>query len=163
MSMLISGIGEMLSRSISYICPYFNLVCKLLNTWHWYTTGSDYVLVFVLYLSLILVTTIWCTILIIYRILTVGRASNGIGGGLGVYRHVIEVLVESSVLYSSILILDMQPMLERSCTQAVRTISVQQDDPVDCDHPVTIGDRAELLVALDAQLNALQRPTRRIS
>ncbi|KAK0219990.1 hypothetical protein IW262DRAFT_1461157 [Armillaria fumosa] len=83
------------------------IVCKLLNTWHWYTTGSDYVLIFVLYLSLILATTIWCTTLIIYRILTVERASNGIGGGFGVYRHVIEVLVESSVLYSSILILDM--------------------------------------------------------
>ncbi|KAK0192552.1 hypothetical protein F5146DRAFT_1040461 [Armillaria mellea] len=83
------------------------IVCKVLNTCHWYTTGSDYVLIFVLYLSFILATTIWCTTLIIYRILTVGRASNGIGGGVGVYRHVIEVLVESSVLYSLILILDM--------------------------------------------------------
>ncbi|PBK89760.1 hypothetical protein ARMGADRAFT_1167140 [Armillaria gallica] len=83
------------------------IVCKLLNTYHWYTTGGDYVLIFVLYLSFILATTIWCTTLIIYRILTVGRASNGIGGGVGVYRHVIEVLVESSALYSLFLILDM--------------------------------------------------------
>ncbi len=60
---------------------------------------------FVLYLSFTLATTIWCTTLIIYRILVVVRGSDGVGGGVGVYRHVIEVLIESSALYSVFLIL----------------------------------------------------------
>ncbi|PBK67617.1 hypothetical protein ARMSODRAFT_1086114 [Armillaria solidipes] len=86
---------------------FSGIVFKLMNTYQGYTNGSDYVLGFALYLSFILATTIWCTSLIIYRILTVGQASNGIGVGVGVYRHVIEVFVESSVLYSFVLILDM--------------------------------------------------------
>ncbi|PBL00080.1 hypothetical protein ARMGADRAFT_1024144 [Armillaria gallica] len=49
-----------------------------------------------------LVTTIWCTIAIVYHILHVGRANSGVGGGLGAYYHVIEVLIESSALYSGI-------------------------------------------------------------
>ncbi|KAK0203795.1 hypothetical protein DFS33DRAFT_1274937 [Desarmillaria ectypa] len=81
------------------------IVLKFIDTYQGYTTGYDYVLGFVLYLSFTLATTIWCTALIIYRILTVGRASDGMGGGIGVYRNVIEVLVESSALYSVFLIL----------------------------------------------------------
>ncbi|KAK0453998.1 uncharacterized protein EV420DRAFT_1645219 [Desarmillaria tabescens] len=67
------------------------IVFKLINTYQAYATGNDYVLGFVLYSSFVLATTILCTALIIYRILTVGRASDGIGGGIGFYRHVIEV------------------------------------------------------------------------
>ncbi|SJK98327.1 uncharacterized protein ARMOST_01592 [Armillaria ostoyae] len=86
---------------------FSGIVFKVMHIYQGYANDSDYVLGFVLYMSFILATTIWCTTLIIYRILTVGRASNGFGGGVGVYRHVIEVLVESSVLYSLVLVLDM--------------------------------------------------------
>ncbi len=79
---------------------------KLKDTYQGYTTGTEYVLGFVLYLSFILATTIWCTALIIYRILAAGRASDGIGGGVSVYRHAIEVLIQSSALYSVFLILN---------------------------------------------------------
>ncbi|KAK0453999.1 uncharacterized protein EV420DRAFT_1243231, partial [Desarmillaria tabescens] len=97
--LLISGIGAMLR----FFSPA--LVLKFIDTYQEYTTGYDDVIFFVLYLSFVLATTILCTTLIIYRILTVGRASDGIGGGVGVYRHVIEVLIESSALYSVFLIL----------------------------------------------------------
>ncbi len=58
-----------------------------------------------LYAAFILVTTLWCTLLIIYRILTVTGVKCGAGGRLRVYSHCIEVLVESSALYSICLIL----------------------------------------------------------
>ncbi|PBK90556.1 hypothetical protein ARMGADRAFT_299756 [Armillaria gallica] len=50
----------------------------------------------VLYSSLILTTLLWCTFLIIYRILSVGRAA----GRMHVYQRLIEMLVESASLYS---------------------------------------------------------------
>ncbi|KAK0446967.1 uncharacterized protein EV420DRAFT_883522 [Desarmillaria tabescens] len=53
----------------------------------------------VLYSSLILTTLLWCTILIIYRILRVG----GVTAGMRVYRRVIEILVESASLYSALI------------------------------------------------------------
>ncbi|KAK0454000.1 uncharacterized protein EV420DRAFT_614827 [Desarmillaria tabescens] len=81
------------------------IVFKIMNTHQGYTSGNDYVLGFVLYSSFVLVTTIWCTAFIIYRILTVGQASGEVGGGVSFYRHVIEVLIESSALYSVSLIL----------------------------------------------------------
>ncbi|KAK0224679.1 hypothetical protein EDD85DRAFT_981582 [Armillaria nabsnona] len=59
----------------------------------------------VLYASFTLATTLSCTLLIIYRILSVRWATSGAGGGLGAYQHVIEVLVESSALYSVCLII----------------------------------------------------------
>ncbi len=58
-----------------------------------------------LYTSLILATTLSCTLLIIYRILTVAGARHGAEGRLRVYHRFIEVLVESSALYSISLIL----------------------------------------------------------
>ncbi|KAK0192551.1 hypothetical protein F5146DRAFT_507560 [Armillaria mellea] len=82
------------------------IVLKLIDTYREYTTGNDDVYVFVLYLSFTLATTIWCTTLIIYRIMVVVRGSDRVGGGVGAYHHVIEVLVESSALYSFVLILD---------------------------------------------------------
>ncbi len=52
------------------------------------------------YLSLSLGTTLFCTILIIYRIISVGRSSDNVGA----YRRVIEILVESASLYAVSLI-----------------------------------------------------------
>ncbi|PBK59204.1 hypothetical protein ARMSODRAFT_1027623 [Armillaria solidipes] len=54
----------------------------------------------VLYSSLILATLLWCTILIVYRILRVGCAA----GRMHVYQRVIEMLVESALLYSAVII-----------------------------------------------------------
>ncbi|KAK0466034.1 uncharacterized protein EV420DRAFT_1709745, partial [Desarmillaria tabescens] len=68
-----------------------------------YTTATSFGLI--LYASFTLATTLWCTMLTIYHILSVGQVNNGIRGALGVYGHVIEVLVESSALYSVCLIL----------------------------------------------------------
>ncbi|KAK0466031.1 uncharacterized protein EV420DRAFT_1509475 [Desarmillaria tabescens] len=56
----------------------------------------------VLYASFSLATTLWCTLLIIYHVWTVGRARER---GLGAYWHVVEVLIKSSALYSTSLIL----------------------------------------------------------
>ncbi|KAK0493429.1 hypothetical protein EDD18DRAFT_1108207 [Armillaria luteobubalina] len=53
-----------------------------------------------LYASLIMATLLWCTILIIYRILRVG----GTAGRIHVYQRVIEMLVESALLYSVVLV-----------------------------------------------------------
>ncbi|KAK0227591.1 hypothetical protein IW262DRAFT_1454732 [Armillaria fumosa] len=80
-------------------------VFKLKDTYQRYTSGTEYVLGFVLCVSFTLATTIWCTALIIYFILAAGRASDGIGGGLGVYRKAIEILIQSSTLYLAFLIL----------------------------------------------------------
>ncbi|KAK0434379.1 uncharacterized protein EV420DRAFT_1248273, partial [Desarmillaria tabescens] len=60
-----------------------------------------------MYLSFSLGTTLFCTILIIYRIIKVGRSSNSIGA----YRGVIEILVESASLYAVSLILWMAFLL----------------------------------------------------
>ncbi|PBK99032.1 hypothetical protein ARMGADRAFT_486679 [Armillaria gallica] len=60
-----------------------------------------------LYISFILATTLSCTILIIYRIVAVVGVRHGPAGRLGVFRHFIEVLVESSALYSICLILEL--------------------------------------------------------
>ncbi len=53
-----------------------------------------------LYSSLILATLLWCTILIILRILRVGGAARRIR----VYQRVIEMLVESASLYSAVIV-----------------------------------------------------------
>ncbi|KAK0454086.1 uncharacterized protein EV420DRAFT_618660 [Desarmillaria tabescens] len=67
-----------------------------------FINATDYRLGVNLYSCLILATTLWCTFSILYRIWTVlGRAH----GGIGIYYRVIEVLVESSLLYSASLIL----------------------------------------------------------
>ncbi|PBK67618.1 hypothetical protein ARMSODRAFT_319225 [Armillaria solidipes] len=58
-----------------------------------------------LYTSFVLTTTLSCTLLIIYRILTVAGARRGAEDRLRVYHRFIEVLVESSALYSITLIL----------------------------------------------------------
>ncbi|KAG7448677.1 uncharacterized protein BT62DRAFT_721375 [Guyanagaster necrorhizus] len=75
---------------------------KMINVLQRFVYATTYELGVILYSSLILVTTLWCTFLIIYRILTVTINSDG---GIGPYRHIIEILVESSLLYSASLIL----------------------------------------------------------
>ena len=60
----------------------------------------------ILYAAFILATTLWCTLMIIFRILSVGQASTGSGRPFRVYRHIIEILVESSTLYAISLLLD---------------------------------------------------------
>ncbi|KAK0184145.1 hypothetical protein F5146DRAFT_1125885 [Armillaria mellea] len=65
-------------------------------------TSVDWTMV---YLSLSLAVTLLCTILIVFRIVTVGRANRN--GALGAYRSVIEIIVESAVLLSIILIIYM--------------------------------------------------------
>ncbi|KAK0476753.1 hypothetical protein IW261DRAFT_1421485 [Armillaria novae-zelandiae] len=60
-----------------------------------------------LYLSFILATTLWCTLLIIFRILTVTGVRRGAGGRPKVFGRFIGVLVESSALYSIALILSL--------------------------------------------------------
>ncbi|KAK0234198.1 hypothetical protein IW262DRAFT_1506271 [Armillaria fumosa] len=60
----------------------------------------------IIYSSSMLATTLWCTILIIYRIVTVAQAVDKVvGGGLRAYRHALEVFIESSALYSITMIL----------------------------------------------------------
>ncbi|KAK0194502.1 hypothetical protein F5146DRAFT_1036156 [Armillaria mellea] len=66
-----------------------------------------YSLLLVLYLAFILATTLWCTLMIIFRIFSVGRASTGSGRPFKVYRPVIENLVGSSAFYAIFLLLDM--------------------------------------------------------
>ena len=63
-------------------------------------------LLLVLYVAFVLVTTLWCTLMIIFRILSVGWASTRSGRPFKVYRHVIEILVESATLYAIFLLLD---------------------------------------------------------
>ncbi len=61
-----------------------------------------------LYSSSILTTTLWCTVFIIFRILTVtGVKRARAGGRLRVFHRFIAVLVESSALYSIALIIDL--------------------------------------------------------
>ncbi|KAK0466516.1 hypothetical protein IW261DRAFT_1346629, partial [Armillaria novae-zelandiae] len=53
-----------------------------------------------LYASLMMATVLWCTIVIIYRILRVGGAA----GRIHVFQRVIEILVESALLYSAVMV-----------------------------------------------------------
>ncbi|PBK79319.1 hypothetical protein ARMGADRAFT_1093250 [Armillaria gallica] len=78
---------------------------RMVATYELYVAPFQYSRFFTPYLSCVLATTLWCTLLIIYRIVTVARAGDGAGDGLRAYRHVLEVLIESSALYSVSLIL----------------------------------------------------------
>ncbi|KAK0220010.1 hypothetical protein IW262DRAFT_1461174 [Armillaria fumosa] len=60
-----------------------------------------------LYISFNLVTTLSCTLLIIYRIVTIVGVIRRAEGRPRIYHRFIEVLVESSALYSISLILDL--------------------------------------------------------
>ncbi|KAK0436049.1 uncharacterized protein EV420DRAFT_1673626 [Desarmillaria tabescens] len=87
---ILSLISATVSKIISVYRQYFN------------ATNSVFLMPFS---SLVLATTLWCTLLIIFRILTVTSVRHGGGSQLRVYHQFIEVLVESSALYSISLIL----------------------------------------------------------
>lgn len=53
---------------------------------------------FILYISFLMATTIFCTLLIIYRIVSVSHGPGGMG--IRLYRDVIEIIVESALIYS---------------------------------------------------------------
>ncbi|PBK87354.1 hypothetical protein ARMGADRAFT_1085758 [Armillaria gallica] len=78
-------------------------VSKIIGEYQMYFNAS-YEVFLLLYVSFILATTLWCTSLIIYRILTIVGVGRGADGRLRVFQHFIEVLVESSALYSISLI-----------------------------------------------------------
>ncbi|PBK61406.1 hypothetical protein ARMSODRAFT_1025725 [Armillaria solidipes] len=80
-------------------------VLKIIATYQLYVASDEYTRYFTPYSSCVLATTLWCTLLIVYRIVTVARAGGEAGCGIGAYRHVLEVLIESSALYSISLIL----------------------------------------------------------
>ncbi|PBK89777.1 hypothetical protein ARMGADRAFT_1064789 [Armillaria gallica] len=79
-------------------------VSKIMAVHHEYINDSADIFP-VLYTSCILATTLWCTLLIIRRILTVTRARHGVEGRSSKFYSFIKVLVESSALYSVSLIL----------------------------------------------------------
>ncbi|PBK67630.1 hypothetical protein ARMSODRAFT_959263 [Armillaria solidipes] len=95
-------------RWLAVLLPILSLISatasKIMAMYSTYFQGNS-VGFPVLYSSLFLVTTLWCTLLIIYRIVTVAGVGRGAEGRLRVYCHLIEVLVESSALYSISLIL----------------------------------------------------------
>ncbi|SJL14828.1 uncharacterized protein ARMOST_18299 [Armillaria ostoyae] len=51
----------------------------------------------ILYISFTMATTIFCTLLIVYRIVTVSHGPGGMG--IRLYRGVIEIIVESALIY----------------------------------------------------------------
>ncbi len=88
--------------------PTFYLVLKVLEVYHEYINAPNSGVFEMLYLPFLLATTLSCTLLIIYRVLTVtGATSRGTEGRLRVFHRLVEVLVESSALYSITLILDL--------------------------------------------------------
>ncbi len=92
--------------STLFICPTFSVVSKIIEVYQDVFRGYSE-LVSVLYISSILTTTLWCTLLIVYRILAVAGVRHGAEGRMRVYHRFVEVLVESSALYSIALVLDL--------------------------------------------------------
>ncbi|KAK0192546.1 hypothetical protein F5146DRAFT_507403 [Armillaria mellea] len=99
-------------RWLVVLPPILSLVCtirygsKIVVIYYNNSNASGFMNKFImLYTSSILVTTLSCTSLIIYRILTVAGVRRGAEGRLRVFYHSIEVMVESSALYSVSLIL----------------------------------------------------------
>ncbi|KAK0478596.1 hypothetical protein EDD18DRAFT_873141 [Armillaria luteobubalina] len=81
-------------------------VCKCIATYQQVTNPSNYPATYLsLYSSFALASTLLCTLLIIFRIVTIVRAGGGVGGGIKAYYNVMEVLIESSAIYSLFLIL----------------------------------------------------------
>ncbi|KAK0209171.1 hypothetical protein DFS33DRAFT_1308054, partial [Desarmillaria ectypa] len=83
------------------LCLVAAIVLKIIVTCQQYAQVKSYYHYLVIYASLSLVTILWCTLLMIYRVLTVAQALDGARA----YRRFIEVLVESSALYAVTLIL----------------------------------------------------------
>ncbi|KAK0209553.1 hypothetical protein IW262DRAFT_512986 [Armillaria fumosa] len=89
--------GNIASRGIATYCTAFG---SLENTPPQALYLENVVNWSVLYSSLIMVTLLWCRILIIYRLVRVGGAA----GRMRVYQRLIEMLVESELLYSSVIV-----------------------------------------------------------
>ncbi|KAK0186518.1 hypothetical protein F5146DRAFT_1142892 [Armillaria mellea] len=99
-------------RWLVVLFPICSLVAAIASTiiYEYYSTVNTVAITNVsimVYVCFILTTTLYCTFLIIYRIVTVTGVRRGAMGRLGVFRRFIEVLVESSALYSISLILDL--------------------------------------------------------
>ncbi|KAK0185854.1 hypothetical protein F5146DRAFT_1143371 [Armillaria mellea] len=83
-----------------------SIAFEIVGEYQDFTFSNSYTFNFVLYATFPLATTLWCTVLIVYRIITVSRAGGkAMGGGVRAYLRLIEVLVESSALYSICLLL----------------------------------------------------------
>ncbi|KAK0461589.1 hypothetical protein IW261DRAFT_204993 [Armillaria novae-zelandiae] len=80
------------------LCMVAAAALKIYVTCQPYSALQSYFQCLVIYASMTLATTLWCTLLMIYRVLTVAQGAPA--EGAGAYRHVLEVLVESSVLYA---------------------------------------------------------------
>ncbi|KAK0478593.1 hypothetical protein EDD18DRAFT_1026031, partial [Armillaria luteobubalina] len=89
-TLLLSGIGNIATYNESAQAPL----------------GYAYLLHMTLYTSFTLASTLLCTLLIVFCIMTVAHRAGKIGGGLKAYHHVLEVLLESSALYSISLVLN---------------------------------------------------------
>ncbi|KAK0484630.1 hypothetical protein IW261DRAFT_1560276 [Armillaria novae-zelandiae] len=95
------------------VLPILSLICgsvsRIIMTIEQCTNPEPNTLInllLILYQIFILATILWCTLLIIFRILSIGRANAGSGGPTTVYRRVIEILVESSALYAIFVLLN---------------------------------------------------------
>ncbi|SJL18475.1 uncharacterized protein ARMOST_22064 [Armillaria ostoyae] len=95
-------------RWLVVFLPILSLIAatasRIMEMYHDYAYTPNEVFIN-LYTSFVLVTTLWCTLLIIYRIVTVVGIKRGAEGRLRVYQRFIDVLVESSAFYSISLIL----------------------------------------------------------
>lgn len=96
-------------RRLTILLPVLFLVSamvfKVIGMYKQYTTPDESAAFdFVLYSSFVLATTLWCTLLIIYRIIATVRTGGASEDGLRAYRRVIVILVESYALYSISLI-----------------------------------------------------------
>ncbi|KAK0219191.1 hypothetical protein IW262DRAFT_1084699 [Armillaria fumosa] len=93
---------------IPIICTLTGTAIKIIETYHLIHDTPDNTqdllsygsaaIWFILYISFLMATTIFCTLLIIYRIVTVSHGPGGMG--IRLYRGVIEIIVESALIYS---------------------------------------------------------------
>ncbi|SJK98346.1 uncharacterized protein ARMOST_01611 [Armillaria ostoyae] len=111
---LISASGKVSDLIYSFhISIVLYIVSRIMQVYHQYVNGSPEIFNR-LYISFILTTTIWCTLLVIYRILSVTGFRRGAEGRLRVYHRFIQVVVESSALYSISLILELALIIRAS-------------------------------------------------
>ncbi|KAK0479705.1 hypothetical protein IW261DRAFT_1564361 [Armillaria novae-zelandiae] len=103
---LISATGKVsdLLNLLSSSYTSFRAVSKIIIVYHDYFSQSESVFL-TLYLSSTLATTLWCTLFIIFRMLTVKGIVRGAGDRLRIYHRFIEVLVQSYALYSISLVI----------------------------------------------------------
>ncbi|PBK98882.1 hypothetical protein ARMGADRAFT_1073823 [Armillaria gallica] len=86
------------------LCLIGGVALKIRDISEVFLHGNGDQLILVIYIFCIFATTTWCTVLIVFRIVTVIRVNDAANSRLGDYSHVIEVLVESSALHSVVLL-----------------------------------------------------------